>query len=645
MLRYHRLYTKDKFPVLKTDLNLTEYLIDDSTRTLLISSLMDVCTKTANSPGGSNNLWNTLWSTGNSNNTTTSALRVKRHIVLFSDLLVIAIPPTTITNRALHVESLTDLASLKISTPTSGHNSDQGDECILELLWPGGQISLICKSSEHREFWYNNLITACTTRTGFDRKFHLISPVQSEINSPTTTNPANNSKFPVQNAPISLHAAVIERNEQSVREYIKHIIQTNPTDIDDTDDDGYTALHYACILRLHNIIRLLYESNANIFYSDINGFTPLHWSAIQLDSAALDILLPLSQITDPDVYDHNSHTPLSLACIEGLNGFGRYDPADLMDTLDSFLQMRADPNIKDNNNISILQYISSQWKYNIIPILNTAGANVSFSSGEDGYQALHYAGTATPIFSLPLPQYNQMSPTATLSTSSVILVKETKNKILTKYCQNLTSENDTTTDVTTATSTVKPPSTNNRTNNRHTNTIRLALQHPMIGTMTIRALLRSGARPNAKSKDGRCILTIIMDNVMRWKHIHEVVCLLLIYGARITTDNMESNTIHILKERFKMEKKVLDQIHGSGHNSDPSDRDDDEEPAEWELINDSGTGSGDATDEDKNSNEYIRKQQDKEELRLLKTLSIEEAGEIWADKGDINGDVIGLRYV
>jgi ankyrin repeat protein len=78
---------------------------------------------------------------------------------------------------------------------------------------------------------------------------------------------------------------VVCRNEASVRDLIREceVGNIDSSIIDEEDEDGFTPLHYACILRCHGIIDALHAANVVVTIKDRYGFTPIHWAALQLD--------------------------------------------------------------------------------------------------------------------------------------------------------------------------------------------------------------------------------------------------------------------------------------------------------------------------------------------------------------------------
>ena len=77
--------------------------------------------------------------------------------------------------------------------------------------------------------------------------------------------------------------------------------------VDALDEDGYSPLHYACILRMQSIVAALHEATADVTVADQRGLTPLHWTAMQLDADSLSLMC--TQIFNVDLVDSIGRTP------------------------------------------------------------------------------------------------------------------------------------------------------------------------------------------------------------------------------------------------------------------------------------------------------------------------------------------------
>ena len=181
----------------------------------------------------------------------------------------------------------------------------------------------------------------------------------------------------------TLHSAVISRDENK----IKDLLLRDDGAIDTIDDDGYSALHYACMYRCPNAVRLLRGAGADVTTRDNRGFTPLHWAALQLDHEAIDILCEGCKGEDVDYLDNQQRTPLFLACVEGRSsaGGGGYsggggrdshsghtDPKALALCVSTLLQYDADANVTlegNNNHYNLLLSLDISQNLSLIVTL------------------------------------------------------------------------------------------------------------------------------------------------------------------------------------------------------------------------------------------------------------------------------------
>ena len=166
--------------------------------------------------------------------------------------------------------------------------------------------------------------------------------------------------------------------------------------LDALDESGYAPIHYACIFKLPAFIQLLIEYGANVYLADggvvdaglLLGtskilhalqagagagvdpvavaavrrpsalspppggvqpspysphFSPLHWSAVQMDIPSLDLLA--QHIYDKDsLLDAHLRSPLALLCLEGRDGTGCSNPNLLAKCLTLLLDRHSDVN-------------------------------------------------------------------------------------------------------------------------------------------------------------------------------------------------------------------------------------------------------------------------------------------------------------
>jgi ankyrin repeat protein len=126
------------------------------------------------------------------------------------------------------------------------------------------------------------------------------------------------------------HSMVISGNDQALKESLAGAsnIQMNesrsrkidPSIIDAKDDNGKTALHYACSRRKNSTVRILVNAGADCsIVQNSDELTPCHICAKGLDEKTLSIVLSASNPTRPDsnALDCHGRTPMYLAAVEG----------------------------------------------------------------------------------------------------------------------------------------------------------------------------------------------------------------------------------------------------------------------------------------------------------------------------------------
>lgn len=368
-----RRVVSDKSAVGPTSL---EYLLSNPTRRVVKVGSLAVGVKGA--------LWNTS---------------SRRQFFLFSDLLLIAAP--NVISGTFTVETEIDLQTCKLSrncyagslqehlaatgSGLSGQASipvEQTDLMFL-IICPAGVITINCKSIQEKSLWVESI---------FDCVCDCVGDHERVIG------------WRHQYMLGTIHSAVMSRDEFKVREMLTDISsgilssgsEVAVTGIDEVDADGFTALHLACILRMHGIIRALHDAGADVTAKDRRGYTALHWAALHLDDQAVTILC--SHIFCPDIEDGKGLTPLYLACVEGRDLAGKSDPVSLGRCLNTLLGLHSDPNIRDSAGKSPLHYLAAGWQFEAMDLLLQRGAEVWRRCDSDrSYTPLHFAVAAAPL--------------------------------------------------------------------------------------------------------------------------------------------------------------------------------------------------------------------------------------------------------
>jgi ankyrin repeat protein len=153
---------------------------------------------------------------------------------------------------------------------------------------------------------------------------------------------------------------------------IAALLKQDPKLINARDGDGKTALHWGALYGQTKVMELLLANKADVNLLDEDGFTPLHWAATFNQSDAVKLLLANKANMNIKVQKYG-WTPLRLAVIHGH-----------MATAEALLNSGADPNLKDDDNIPLLNQAVIRGKKEMIGLLldKKADLNKKDSEGE-----------------------------------------------------------------------------------------------------------------------------------------------------------------------------------------------------------------------------------------------------------------------
>ena len=117
---------------------------------------------------------------------------------------------------------------------------------------------------------------------------------------------------------------------------LQQLIQTQPQNINQTDKDGFTPLHYAAYEGREAAIEILLDNGANtvINQADNDGGTPFYWAAFSGSVAAMAILLDRGATINLNQTEMREMTPLHRAARMGnldvmemfIRAYGRNNP-------------------------------------------------------------------------------------------------------------------------------------------------------------------------------------------------------------------------------------------------------------------------------------------------------------------------------
>jgi ankyrin repeat protein len=185
---------------------------------------------------------------------------------------------------------------------------------------------------------------------------------------------AEPTKKPYREISISeLFYAVKNGDFSSVRELIDKGVNVNAT-----DTEGWTPIHYAAAKGLSKIAQILIERGAdpNVI-QEKTCLTPLHLAVIYGHYELAKLLLEKG--ADPNKRTREGWTPLHFAV-----AYDRHDVATLL------LQKGADPNVQDFNGKTPLHWAVENNRLGLVKLLGERGASLEIKDG-NGKTPLDYA--------------------------------------------------------------------------------------------------------------------------------------------------------------------------------------------------------------------------------------------------------------
>lgn len=109
--------------------------------------------------------------------------------------------------------------------------------------------------------------------------------------------------------------------------------------IDERDDAGLTALHYACYRRSHKAVSILLNAGADCSLPTMKGkHSPCHICCEQLDTKSLSLLLSCSKPrrADPNALNEMSETPMYIALMKGKSLLEVRNPVTCLTALEAW---------------------------------------------------------------------------------------------------------------------------------------------------------------------------------------------------------------------------------------------------------------------------------------------------------------------
>ncbi|XP_071793037.1 uncharacterized protein [Asterias amurensis] len=195
---------------------------------------------------------------------------------------------------------------------------------------------------------------------------------------------------------LPLHAATYDKDSRS----LSALLQTLTIgDVNEPDNDGMTALHWAAFHNRPEHVQLLMLRGADLYCVDVDGKTPLHWASQNGCLACCSIMAKCRSGGAPliDMIEGSGKSCVHLAAAAGFSNileeyadvpavdFEALDPNDRtplhwgavsgkLECVQMLLQLGVDPSPHDVNGGTPLDYAKQAAKPEVMRILQRAGA-------------------------------------------------------------------------------------------------------------------------------------------------------------------------------------------------------------------------------------------------------------------------------
>lgn len=367
---------------------------------------------------------------------------------VFDDLIVLAKPCESPGLATLQVEHTIEIITMKLNilpevwTPTC--------PTVFEIVvGPTGTSILVKTSSLETRLQWLTIIRGAVLNAFAEKSLNLVSGWEHHVILGTT------------------HSAALLGDLQ----LLAALKENNMLEIDATDSERFTPLHYAVSSKRADIIQFLLAANADTHAGDRAGRTPTHLAALLLQDSLLGLLLP--KMKNVNVQDYDGCTPFYLAVVRDgpIN-----DCLSMRRCVQAFKAWGANASIKDKYGYSALLLLSKEWKHEELEILLEANVDI---------RQLHTATGSTAVHLACLPPFpsNEATPEDAESKPSVA-------------------------------------ASNGRTSILNLST-------------TLSVLLRYGCPPNARDSQGRTALRILLEQEGEHKaSVVAAVKVLIAFGAQ-----------------------------------------------------------------------------------------------------------------
>ena len=255
--------------------------------------------------------------------------------------LLLDIPPETDVGDVssyLVAETALDPKACKLrlstlTTPTSIENTavDPRRRTCFELVSPTQNILLSCIPSNHE----SNHMSFVNSVAFLETKKVEVAVGNALHDAHSPSDPNSDVTWKHQLILGTLHSYVIGGSQSLLEQAIAAAAadgkRVSSHIIDAVDENGRTALHYACARRNAAAVTALIGAGCDATIRVDESATPCHLSAAMLDERSLSTILSATfpRRPDPNALDGKGRTPMYVAALEGSSRSGNDDPMAL----------------------------------------------------------------------------------------------------------------------------------------------------------------------------------------------------------------------------------------------------------------------------------------------------------------------------
>jgi ankyrin repeat protein len=178
--------------------------------------------------------------------------------------------------------------------------------------------------------------------------------------------------------------SIVEAAKKGDLQTVETILEKDPSQLDVTDQDVYTALHWASMRAHWDVVKYLIERGADLNVVGGDGGTPINW-AVHHDNVEI-IKLMVDRGAELNIRNKWGMTELHTAIWRGN-----------IHVVEYLLERGSDPNIKTNEGWTAMHYAYRSGHDNVIEMLKEKGLSMTEKDNMGRVPQLLYFKKPNPI--------------------------------------------------------------------------------------------------------------------------------------------------------------------------------------------------------------------------------------------------------